>query len=298
MSISPSDSLRSAIAERIAAGWIALGGQLVGAPDGTTLDLEALIAATAQVEDGAVRVREVALDWCIGHGRIVNGSRLRSVAAEIGSDQARLGNFAATVAASGGPRWPMATDGPTYATRRKVVVSDLAGPSRLNWRLRAAFGVNARADILVALGPTPGNALSIADLARRTRFTKRNISVAVASMALAGVVEVDRRGNEDRVRLSAGFPLLPWLDVPPAAVIDWTSRWHVALRVLDVATATASASPAVRAVEVRAAALGQLDRLSDAGLPRPDLTVAGPAVAKAMDAWICGLAAVMLDVSR
>jgi hypothetical protein len=296
--MSPSDSLCGAMAERLAAQWIALGCQLVGEPDRTVVDLEALVAATAEADSLDARVREVALDWCIAHGRVVNGSRLKSVAAELGGGETRLGVFAATVAASGGPRWPVATAGPRYASRGKVVVSDLSGPARLNWRLRAAFGVNARADILVALAMTPDRAMTIADLARHTRFTKRNVAVAVSAMALAGVVEAERRGNEDRVRLADGLPLRPWLDVSSTAAVDWTGRLTVALRLLRAADATADASLAVRAVELRAVAVDLLGRLSEARLPRPDLTVTGREAAETFDAWVSQLAVVFRDLSQ
>lgn len=295
--MSPPVSLRAAIGNRLAAQWIALGGQLVGEPDRTVIDIEALVVATAEMDEADARVREVALDWCIVHGRAVNGSRLKTVAAEVATDEARLGAFAATVAASGGPRWPVATSGPGHVSRGKVVVSDLAAPSRLVWRLRAAFGVNARADILVALAATPDRPLTVADLARRTRFTKRNVAVSVASMALAGVLEVDRFGNEDRVRLAPDFPLRTWLDLPPGAAVDWTSRWKVALTVLRVADATEAASPAVRAVELRACIAGLLGDLHDAGLPRPDFSIVGAEAAAVYDAWLVRLADVLGDVS-
>jgi hypothetical protein len=297
MLMSPSDSVRAAIVNRLAAQWIALGGQLVGDPERTVIDIEALVAATTEVDRVDVRVREVALDWCIAYGRAVNGSRLKTVAAEIAVDGARLGAFAATVAASGGPRWPVATSGPVHASRSKVVVFGLAAPSRLTWRLRAAFGVNARADILVALAAVPGRTMTVADLAQRTRFTKRNVAVAVSSMALAGVLDVTRSRNEDRVQLAPDLPLRPWLDVPSTAAIDWTSRWKAALAMLRMAEATATASPAVRAVELRATLASLLGDLPGAHLPKPDMTVTGPEAAAVHDAWLHRLADVLGNVS-
>ena len=294
--MSPSNNLSAAIVNRLAAQWIALGGQLVGDPDRTVIDIEALVAATTDMDEAGTRVREVALDWCIVHGRTVNGSRLKTVAAEMAVDKARLGAFAATVAASGGPRWPVATSGPLYTSRSKVVVSDLAAPSRLAWRLRASFGVNARADVLVALAAI-GRPMTIADLARRSRFTKRNVAVAVSSMALAGVLEVTRFGNEDRVRLAPDLPLRSWLDVPSTAAIDWTSRWRIALTVLRVAKTMPAASPPVRAVELRAALADLLGELPDAHLPKPDLSIVGAEAAAAYDAWFARLAHVLDDVS-
>lgn len=297
--MSNSDSLRAAIADRLAAQWIALGGQLTGEPDRTVIDLEALVVATAEIPVLDARVSDVAFDWCLAHGRMVNGSRLRTVAAEVTADASRLGVFAGSVAASGGPRWPVATSGPRHVPRGKVVASDLAAPSRLTWRLRAAFGVNARADLLVVLAAAPNHRLALADLAQRTRFTKRNVAAAVASMALAGVVEVDRVGIQDRVRLAPDFPLRPWLDVPASASVDWTSRWTVALRMLRVAEATETASPVVRAVELRAALAVLQTALFGAHLPKPDLTAVGSeAVALTSDAWLESLVLVLRDLAR
>ena len=116
-------------------------------------------------------------------------------------------------------------------------------------------------------------------------------------MALAGVVELDRRGNEDRVRLAQGFPLRPWLEVPPAASIDWTSRWTVALRMLRSTETTQSATPAVRAVELRAVIAGLLGVLADAHLPRPDMTVTGADASAVYDAWIIALATTLSDLA-
>ena len=54
--MSRSDSLREAIIDRVAAQWIALGGQLVGDPDETVIDIEALVAVTSDVADAEPRV--------------------------------------------------------------------------------------------------------------------------------------------------------------------------------------------------------------------------------------------------
>ena len=68
-----------------------------------------------------------------------------------------LASFSAVVGASGGPTWS-AVRGATpmsASLRGKVAVRDLSSPARLVWRLRSAFGVNARADILGLLLSSP-----------------------------------------------------------------------------------------------------------------------------------------------
>ena len=297
--MSLSDSLRDAIVDRIAAQWIALGCRLAGSADATVVDLEALLVVTAEVAESDPRVYEAALDWCLAYGQAVNTSRLKRVAAEIGGRSPGMSEFAGTLTLAGGPRWPFAARGRPYAARGKVAVSDLLPAGRLVWRVRAAFGVNARADIIAALLVMPAPSASIADLARRTRFTKRNVAQAVGSMRLAGVVEADRVGNEDRVGIRADSPLRSWLYPEPAApFIDWPARWRIALQALVALEATASASPTVRAVEGRAWIEGVIPALNDAALPRPNLAAMGSAFADAYDAWIAVMESTLRSPQR
>jgi hypothetical protein len=281
------DSLRVAAVDRMAAQWIALGSPLTGVPDGTVIDLEALVVVTAALGDRDARVREAAVEWCAEFGGSLSAGRLQSVAAEMGVDEDALGSLAATIAAAGGPRWPFATTPWPHRRHGGIVVHDLAAPSRLAWRLRAAFGANARAETLTSMLTMPrSDTASIADLAQRTRFTKRNVALVVRSLALAGILEVERRRNEDRVRMAVASPFWAWweqLDGVPG--IDWVSRWRVVLATLAVLAATATSSLAVRAVEGRTLVEAVHDEILAAGLPRPDQTAYGLAFADAFDAW-------------
>jgi hypothetical protein len=293
--MTPGDRLRAAALGRLAAQWIALGGQLDGPAETAVVDLEALLAATARLGLWEPRIAEVAVAWGARNGSAVNGARLRSVAAEldVATETAAL---AAAVHRAGGPPWPLAGT-PVAAgiwdsiTPRSglVVIHDLVTPARLVWRLRAGFGVNARADVLAALLIVPAP-LSVADLAARTRFGKRTVAGAVADMMLAGLADVERAGNADRVRLAEGSPLRPWLPVGVAPARDEASRWRCVLGALDLADRLAGAPDAVRAVEGRAATDGLRGALTAGGLPRPDTTALGAAFATSLDAWLEALA--------
>lgn len=284
-----STRLRDAIADRLAAQWIALGCQLAGPAEVGAVDLEATIAATATLERPEdARVRDAGVDWCVAFGQAVNTSRLKSVAREMEVDGGPLSRFAADVAASGGPRWPVAAGwhGQRIA-RGKVLVRDLSGPPRLAWRLRSAFGVNARADILAALIADPFGSPTVAELARTTRFTKRNVAVAIESMELAGIVEVGRTQNRDRVSLPESSPFRSWLVAPRSRVpIDWVARWHVALATATLLDATEAASEQVRLVEARVSVEGLAGEIAHARLPRPDLDRTGLAFLGAYEEWV------------
>lgn len=287
--MSPSASaLQSALLNRAWAQWIALGVDAVGEHDDAVVDPEALIALTAELGDADARLRDASTDWCVAYGRYVNGSRLRQVARELGTPPKVIGEYVATVASAGGPAWPLATQPrPEYASRGKARLDSGTSPPRLRIRLRAAFGVNARADVLAALLAAPGTGLSLADLARKTRFTKPNVAFAVDALVLAGLLEAHVVGNERRVALTGEGEVLPRLR-PPIAQPDWVTRFGVALEALRFGAGDTS-SPSVRAIEARRVIEGLRNRITRDGLPQPNLDALGVDFADAFDRWVVAL---------
>ncbi len=195
-------SLQGALLNRAWIQWTALGVDATVERDDAVVDPEALIALTAELGDADARLRDLSTDWCVAFGRYVNGSRLKQVAREIGTPDDMIGEYVATVAASGGPAWPMGTrPRPDYVRRDKARLDSAESRPRLRIRLRAAFGVNARADILAALLATSPGGVNAADLARITRFTKPSIASALDALLLAGLVTARAVGNERRFAL-------------------------------------------------------------------------------------------------
>lgn len=281
-------ALQSALLNRAWIQWIALGVDAVGERDDAVVDPEALIALTAELGDADARLRDVSTDWCVAHGRYVNGSRLKQVARELKTPPEAIGEYVATVAAAGGPAWPMATQPrPDYATRGKARLDSALAPPRLRIRLRAAFGVNARADVLAAMLVAPQSGLSVADLARTTRFTKPNVAFAVDALVLAGLLEARQVGNERRVALTRKGGILPDLH-PPIAQPDWVTRFGVALEVLRFAGQDGM-SASVRAIEARRVVEGLRTRILSEGLAQPNLDAFGDDFADAFDRWVVQL---------
>jgi DNA-binding transcriptional ArsR family regulator len=281
-------SLQRALLNRAWIQWIALGVDATGERDDAVVDPEALIALTAELGDADARLRDVSTDWCIAYGRYVNGSRLKQVVRELRTPPEAIGEYVATVAAAGGPTWPMATQPRSdYTTRGKARLDSALALPRLRIRLRAAFGVNARADVLAALLATPKVGLSVADLTRQTRFTKPNVAFAVDALLLAGLLESRAVGNERRVTLTHGGKILPGLG-PPVVQPDWVSRFGVALEVLRFED-RAGMSTSVRAIEARRVVESLRDRITSEGLPRPNLAAWGNDFAPAFDRWVAQL---------
>lgn len=281
---SPS-ALQSALLNRAWIQWIALGVDAVGEQDDAVVDPEALIALTAELGDADARLRDLSTDWCVSYGRYVNASRLKQVVRELRTPQEAIGEYVATVAAAGGPAWPMATQARAdYAPRGKARVDSALSHARLRIRLRAAFGVNARADVLAGLLAAPTGGLSVADLARLTRFTKPNVASAVDALLLAGLLTARAVGNERRVFLTQKGAILPGLR-PPVAQPDWVSRFGVALDVLRFVERDGM-STAVRAIEARRVVESLIDRISSERTPKPNLDALGDEFATAFDRWL------------
>ncbi len=291
-------SLRAALGDRLAAQWIALGVTLAGEAEHDVIDLEALVALTAQIGRDESRLYDGALDWCVQYGTFLNVSRLRTVADEIGGDPVRLAAFSGLVASAGGPKWAMAGGSVDHYQRRgKVHVRTLREPARLAWRLRAAFGVTARADILTLLVSLGDREITVADIARAVRFTKRNVTLTVRSLALADVLELNRVGNELRVKLTADPGLRHWLGTVPAGQVDWVARFAVARSVIEFVVPE-PASLLVRAIEARALVARLEPTIRRGNLPMPDTTALGETFNAAFDQWRSRLAGVFGSVQQ
>ena len=272
------ERLEASLLDRLAGQWIALGGQVVGRPDDEPVDIEALIVATAAIGAREPRLAEVAESWRAAHPEAVNSFRLRSVAAEMGEDLAGPADD---------PGQPMA-----QAPRDLLRPVDLRRPGLLLWRLRAAFGLNVRADIVAHLAIRPPGWVSIAELAATVRFTKRNVAGAVASLRLASLVESDRFIGADRVRLADDRDLRTWLGVAPGdvRVVDQVTLYGAALAALRLEEEVRDAADVVALLEARALAERIGPDLHSAGLPAPDVTVVGSDFRGAYDAWLVDLA--------
>ena len=116
--------------------------------------------------------------------------------------------------------------------------------------------------MLAALLVAPKNGLSVADLARKTRFTKPNVAFAVDALVLAGLLE-------------AG----------------------VALEVLRFAGQD-QMSPSVRTIEARRVVESLQTRILSEGLPQPNTDAFGDEFSSAFDRWVVQLVDNLRNPSR
>lgn len=281
-------SLQGALLNRAWIQWAALGVDATVERDEAVVDPEALIALTAELGDADARLRDLSTDWCVAFGRYVNGSRLKQVSRELGTPDDAIGQYVATVAAAGGPAWPMATQPRLdYVRRGKARLDSAESKARLRIRLRAAFGVNARADILAALLARPSGGLNAADLARVTRFTKPSVAVALDALTLAGLVRPRNVANERRFELPPRLSILPRLR-SPVAQPDWVKRFGIGLEIHRFLSRD-DMSTTVRAIEGRRLLDSLSDWIASERAPEPYLGGVGEELARAFDRWVVDL---------
>jgi DNA-binding MarR family transcriptional regulator len=150
--------------------------------------------------------------------------------------------------------------------------------------------------VLAALLGDPKIGLSVADLARQTRFTKPNVSFAVDALVLAGLLEARAVGNERRVTLTGKGKILPDL-APPVRQPDWVTRFGIGLDVLRF-TSRDGMSPSVRAVEARAVIESMKDRITNERVPQPNFDALGEEFGFAFDRWVVQLVDWLRSPSR
>lgn len=159
------------------------------------VDPEALILASLGLSSVERRLEDFLADWAWRHAFLFSVQRMTTLAKAFPhAAQERLGDFARYAVEGGDARWqrhaaPAAER--AAVPRRKpsshLELNLLEGPS-LMLRLRAGFGVNAKADVLTfLLGARAWMSLKV--IAVATGYSERAIRTATHAMSLAGLIE-------------------------------------------------------------------------------------------------------------
>lgn len=170
--------------------WGALGALASGPRPRTVLDPEALVLASLALVSHERRLGDVLLWWASVGSRLLSVQRIRSLSgrfARVGTEGS-LQAFAASAVAAGDRRWKRLA-GPHGLDARPGKGADrpdLSDPSAVVLRLRAAFGVSAKADLLaVLLGRE--RASTVRELAESLGYSTVAVRVALGEMTLARV---------------------------------------------------------------------------------------------------------------
>ncbi|HEX9887606.1 MAG TPA: hypothetical protein VGA70_14000 [Longimicrobiales bacterium] len=165
----------------------------------TIVDPEALVLASLTVGHRERRLDDMVASWAAEAAHLISLHRMRALAAGFpGAVKERLGIFTASATSAGDKRWKRLATGHNaaeYVPRLKGLgeLRLLEGPA-LTMRLRAGFGVNAKADILSLLIGFGGAAADLKVIAAATAYTERAVRTATEEMTLAGFIhEIEGR---------------------------------------------------------------------------------------------------------
>ncbi len=219
------------------------------------VDLEPLLVATAYLSRFDARLRDESLDWCVLNVSYVSSDRLRNFLRTVDENlREAFGPYAATVKKVRRVSWP--GDGRPFAfsSTRRSVAPDLLRPALVQLRLRAAFGVSARAEILRWLLDQPDHFVGSLELALKAHYGKDNVADTLDLLARAGLLQktvMTTAGNQRLFRLDRQATIVSalsdWMKVPQQR---WDAVFRVVERLIEFAR-TAPEKPAARAVAIQ-----------------------------------------------
>lgn len=183
----------------------------------TVIDPEALVLASLALVPIERRLEDLVASWAGKAGFLMSKPRFKTLVDRFPPDlESRLGDFASYAAEGGDRRWQSwAAPSESHTSRRKSF-----GPLRLRVgpalivRLRAGFGVNAKADVLGILLGLHGKKAALKELAIGAAYTERMVRTATEEMEMAGFIfEIEGRPSSFYADFESWAPLLEtWPD--------------------------------------------------------------------------------------
>jgi hypothetical protein len=273
--------LREHILDLLWSQWRELGvsGTVPRRHTDDCIDPEPLIAFTATHSDLDPRLRDESIDWVLGYGDYVSRARLKNILSSWGEfDDTRFLEYAATVNAHGRAGWPAGrAKALPFQSRSRSLLEDLTSPALLSLRIRATFGVGARAELIRALlTRAHPAALTASDLSEETSYGKRNVLSELEPLRFAGVVKSFRAGNADRYSLAKDAQVRALVGPVPPRATRWTQAFGAVHLILGVAQSSGRRSDLQRAVDAVRLFTEHGQRFQAASMYPPTLP-AGPA---------------------
>lgn len=292
------DDLKQALLDLLWSSWEELGvpGVVAHAHRNTWIDPEPLIVFTAVHGDLDPRLRDESIDWIVSYGELTSKARIKNLLRRAGpSSVGSFSRYAATVNEHTRMAWPTDLDergnvsAYAFHPRAHAVLRDLAAPSLISLRIRAMFGVSARAELIRAFLSKPDAAWTPTELSEDTNYVRRQVVRALESLLSAGLARALRAGPNARYVATKTEELAAVVAPLPRSFPGWSAAFRLfsgALAALDARRSSElEASVAARRFPEEHAR--DLER---AGIEPPDLPP-GAAAARAFERWAADVAA-------
>jgi hypothetical protein len=247
--------------------WTTLGVAGMEGVSDVAVDLEALLVLTAQLAAEDPRLRDEAIDWCTGSHRFVSKPRLKQLARLAGpATRAAFVSLAHALEDHVGGTWSSGNESDRWKVRLsgKSRFPDLEQPALVNLKLRALWGVSARADVVTAVLNWPAPDFGASDLVF-VGYTKRTLADALDSLADGGLFHSTRVGNRLRFSWQRRRELCTLLGSIPKTIPRWPPTYRLMSGLLELLDRVEGKSERIAVVE----AVRALDRLD------ADMTILG-----------------------
>lgn len=213
--------------------------------DQSAIDPDALVLLCAALCDDDPRLADESIDWCAEFGDAISIARVKNLVRAGLGDDTSFARYAATVNAHSSQHWPVSSKRasdtrrarPLSVTRsHKAREPDLGRPALVRLRLRALFGIGARADVLFEWCACKDAAFSAADLAR-IGYSKRQIANTLSDLVRAGLIARIASRNAYEYRLADPPRLRSFVGALPRYAPPWAEMFSIVLTMRTLAEA-------------------------------------------------------------
>lgn len=242
------------------------------------VELEPLIAYTAFLVEHDGRLLRESVAWCVDNEDVVSMHQLRHVVtAQRWPFRGPIGRFGATVSQRSRRTWPGGKGEQPYAVEpsHKSELRELRAPSLLQLRARFIFGVSGRAEIVRVLATDPGPQWTVARMASRVPYTRRQVANDLESLRLGGLLR--RTGGHGSTAYALREPqtLMSLLGDRPDVSPSWAPVFRVLTGLLETEETLSQAGVRMPASEVARQLRDLQPTLEDSGLREPPLAGGG-----------------------
>lgn len=256
---------------------------------------EELIMLTSVLSEFDPRLRDEALDWCIQYHRYISPVRIQILAKEYGDYLAgTFSTFAATFNSIADIRTKWAvltkTEPLKFRPSGKSILRNFETPSMIHFRLRALFGVGARADILAFLLSENRGDFTTSDL-METGFSKRRLAEILGDLSRAGILSASPVRNQLRYAFVRREQFSKLLGGLPMKIVQWHRLLAVILPIRACIQDVEDAQVGVRVIDMRNLLSKISSQLLQVKLAPPTLHSDFEAYWKSVTKWILDFSA-------
>jgi hypothetical protein len=216
------------------------------------IDPEPLIVFTALHGNLDPRLRDESIDWVISYGSYVSKARIKSLRRDWSAEaDSSFAAYSATVNKHADLGWPDDhRQALTFRPRARAVLKDLTAGPLISLRIRAMFGVSARAELIRVFVSRPDTTFTATELAQETNYVRRQVIRALDSLQFAGLVRPFRAGANTRYALARPNDVETIVATRPARFPHWGSifgLFHDLLGLLEQGARSGTVEAAVAA---------------------------------------------------